>query len=197
MAHTPSPNKSSILPPLSNSPSDTSSIVSSSPAATSPAPTFYVDPKQLQLALQNGWSKSIDEVSGCEYFYHIDGRSSWTVPVNDGTWILPGTDNEPAPYNPDEDVYKGAKDSVTGETFRTLALSKKKKDEERRAPESRKTMEIRQRREREGSLRHQRQTREIERLAFMEHGQRHKKKAIDKDKYLGNYTKDKTRRRSF
>ena len=151
----------------------------------------------MQLALANGWTKSIDEVSGCEYFYHTDGRSSWTIPVNDGTWILPGAAKEPAPYNPDVDVYKGAKDSVTGETFKALALSKKKKDDERRAPESRKTIEIRERREREQSLHHIRQTREIERLAFMDAEQRHKKKAIDKSKYLGNYTKDKTRRRSF
>jgi len=116
--------------------------------------------------------------------------------VNDGTWVIPGSD-EPAPYDPDLDVYKGPKDSVTGDTFKALALSKKKKDEERRAPESRKVIEIREKKERESSLHHIRQTREIERLAFMEEEDRHKSKKIDHDKYLGNYTKDRTRRRSF
>ncbi|GMI02622.1 hypothetical protein TrVE_jg13804 [Triparma verrucosa] len=66
----------------------------------------------------------------------------------------------------------------------------------RRAPEAQAVTELRERRARESSVEYQRTQRELERIELPE-DQRHKKKFIDKEAYLGNYTKDRSRRRSF
>ena len=85
---------------------------------------------------------------------------------------------------------------VLAATFADLNHTKRSQITQRRAPESRRVVDIRLRREIENSVEYVRKTREVERL-HKDEEERHVTKAIDKEKYLGSYTKDRTRRRSF
>ncbi|GMH66571.1 hypothetical protein TrLO_g6658 [Triparma laevis f. longispina] len=101
----------------------------------------------------------------------------------------PGLAASPLPYTSvvDDTGYEGAGEGGAPSPFSGGI---------RRAPEAQAVTELRERRARESSVAYQRTQRELERMELPEE-ERHKKKFIDKEKYLGAYTKNRNRRRSF
>lgn len=101
----------------------------------------------------------------------------------------PGLAASPLPYTSvvDDTGYEGAGEGDAPSPFSGGI---------RRAPEAQAVTELRERRARESSVAYQRTQRELERMELPEE-ERHKMKFIDKEKYLGTYTKNRNRRRSF
>jgi hypothetical protein len=95
----------------------------------------------------------------------------------------------------EEQVELSEETQVASSVFAEL-VSMKKEQNVRRAPESVKQREIREKNEWEQSLEYKRYQLELERL-HMKEDQRHQSKAIDADKFTGTWSRDKTRRRSF
>ena len=90
-----------------------------------------------------------------------------------------------------------AKESPDKLLFDSLAEKAAVRENTRRAPESSRIVELREQRNREGTLKYQRDRLERERLQLPAE-ERHKTKQIDVEKYIGHrYTRDRSRRRSF
>ena len=101
-----------------------------------------------------------------------------------------------APAEAAAEAVSPPRDTTTDDAFMELARQKASKNSARRANESVRDREIREKAEWENSIEFKRYTLEMERL----HGDaedRHKTKAIDVEAYTGNWSKDKNRRRSF